>query len=291
MALREDVTRLSHSSTHPAPIPYRGRIAPSPTGYLHLGHAATFWKAYERAVEARGVAILRIEDLDPNRCKSDYADWAIEDLRWLGIEWQEGPFYQSRRRALYLDAWRKLRDGGFIYPCVRSRKDVAQAAICPHEEDPIFPVEWRTPVETGRERPGPEGCNWRFRVPGEEVIGFRDENRGDVTRTALRDFGDFLVWNRENIPAYELAVVVDDIAMGVTEVVRGDDLLTSTARQILIYRALDAAPPAFFHCPLVLDKNGHRLAKRDSSLSLRALRARGCSGEWVIAQAKALTQR
>ena len=280
----------SHSNSSPlSAIPYRGRIAPTPTGHLHLGHAATFWKAYERAVQAGGVAILRIEDLDPNRCKSHYAAAAIEDLRWLGIEWQEGPFYQSRRRALYLDAWRRLRDGGFIYPCVRSRKDVARAAIAPHEDDPVFPVEWRTPVEEGREFKGPEGRNWRFRVPDRQVIGFRDGNCGDVSRTALRDFGDFLVWNRENVPAYELAVVVDDLAMDVTEIVRGEDLLTSSARQILIYRALDAASPAFFHCPLVLDKDGRRLAKRDASLSLRALRSRGCSAEWVIAQAKALT--
>jgi len=256
-----------------------------------LGHAATFWKAHERAVQAGGVAILRIEDLDPNRCKSEFAEAAIEDLSWLGIGWQEGPFYQSAREALYLDAWRKLRDGGFVYPCVRSRKDVARAALAPHEEDPVFPVEWRTPAEEGRERLEPSGCNWRFRVPDGEVIGFRDENCGDISRTALRDFGDFLVWNRENIPAYELAVVVDDLAMGVTEVVRGADLLTSTARQILIYRALGAAPPAFFHCPLVLDKDGRRLAKRDAALSLRALRAYGYSPERAIAKAQALTAR
>ena len=285
------MTSPLNKGAHCTAIPYRGRIAPTPTGHLHLGHAATFWKAYERAVQARGVAILRIEDLDPNRCKSDYAAAAIEDLRWLGIEWHEGPFYQSRRRELYLNAWRRLRDGGFIYPCVRSRRDVAQAALAPHEEDPVFPVEWRTPVEEGRQFQDPKDRNWRFRVPDREVIGFRDGNCGDVSRTALRDFGDFLVWNRDNVPAYELAVVVDDLIMGVTEVVRGEDLLTSTARQILLYRALDAAPPAFFHCPLVLDKDGRRLAKRDASLSLRALRTEGRSAEWVIAQAKALTTR
>jgi glutamyl/glutaminyl-tRNA synthetase len=282
----------SHSnSPPPSPIPYRGRIAPTPTGHLHLGHAATFWKAHERATQARGVAILRIEDLDANRCKPDAADAAIEDLRWLSIQWQEGPFYQSQRRALYLDAWRRLRDGGFIYPCVRSRKDVARAALAPHQEDVVFPVEWRTPVEEGIKFPGPEGRNWRFRVPDWELIAFRDENCGDISRMALRDFGDFLVWNRDNIPAYELAVVVDDLDMGVTEVVRGEDLLTSTARQILIYQALNAAPPSFFHCPLVLDNCGRRLAKRNSSLSLRALRGRGYSAERIIAQAAALTVR
>jgi glutamyl-tRNA synthetase len=131
--------------------------------------------------------------------------------------------------------------------------------------------------------PEPRGRNWRFRVPDGAMIRFRDENFGEISRTALRDFGDFLVWNRDDIPAYELAVVVDDLAMGVTEVVRGADLLTSTARQILIYRALEAAPPAFFHCPLVV-KDGRRLAKRDAALSLRALRARFLVGD-VIAQA------
>ena len=281
----------SHSTSHSSPVPYRGRIAPTPTGHLHLGHAATFWKAHERAMRSRGVAILRIEDLDANRCKSEYADAAIEDLRWLGIEWQEGPFYQSQRRALYLEAWRRLRDGGFLYPCVRSRKDFAQAAVAPHEEDAVFPIEWRAPVEESGRFENPEGRNWRFRVPDWELIGFEDENCGNVSRMALRDFGDFLVWNRENIPAYELAVVVDDLAMAVTEVVRGEDLLTSTARQILLYRALGATPPSFFHCPLILDKDRRRLAKRDASLSLRALRARGYSAGRVIEQAAALTAR
>ena len=168
------ILRSNSDVRPPSPTPYRGRIAPTPTGHLHLGHAATFWKAYERAVQARGVVIIRIEDLDPNRCKSDYADAAMEDLSWLGIEWQEGPFYQSRRRTLYLDAWRRLRGGGFIYPCVRSRKDVAQAAIAPHKEGPVFPVEWRTPVEEGTKFQEPEGRNWRFRVPDGEMISFRD---------------------------------------------------------------------------------------------------------------------
>jgi glutamyl/glutaminyl-tRNA synthetase len=176
-----------------------------------------------------------------------------------------------------------------IHLSVRSRKDVSRAAIAPHEEDPVFPIGWRTPVEEAREFQDPGGRNWRFRIPDGEEIAFYDENCGDVSRTALRDFGDFLIWNRENIPAYELAVVVDDLAMGVTEVVRGEDLLTSTARQILLYRALDAAAPSFFHCPLVLDKDGCRLAKREASFSLRALRSRGYSAEWVIAQAKTLT--
>jgi glutamyl/glutaminyl-tRNA synthetase len=279
------------SSPPKSRISYRGRIAPTPTGYLHLGHAATFWRAHERSVHAGGTTILRIDDLDPNRCNPDFSDAAMEDLSWLGIRWQEGPFFQSRRRTLYLDAWRKLRDRGFIYPCQRSRKDVARAALAPHDEEPVFPIGWRTPAEKGMNRAEPLGCNWRFQVPDGELVEFCDENLGHVSRTALHDFGDFLVWNRDDIPSYELAVVVDDLAMGVTEVVRGADLLTSTARQILIYRALAAEPPAFLHCPLVLDKDGRRLAKRDADLSLRALRAHGDSPENVIAKARELTSK
>jgi glutamyl-tRNA synthetase len=266
---------------------YRGRIAPTPTGYLHLGHAATFWKAHQRSLQFEGVTTLRIDDLDPQRCRRSYAEAAIVDLKWLGVEWHEGPTYQSQRRDLYLDAWRKLRDAGYIYPCMRSRRDVARAALAPHEEEPIFPIEWRRPAEEGIRSLEPRGTNWRFRVPDGESVAFHDGNCGDITRTASRDFGDFLVWNRDDIPAYELAVVVDDLAMGVTEVVRGADLLTSTVRQILIYRALDAQPPAFFHCPLLLDKDGRRLAKRNAALSLRALRAQGYSPEDVIARTKA----
>ena len=125
---------------------YRGRIAPTPSGHLHLGHAATFLRAYERARQFQGIIVLRIEDLDRNRCKLSYVEKTIDDLRWLGIKWHEGPHYQSDRRALYLDAWRRLRDLGCIYPCIRSRNDVARAPTAPHEEGSIFPVEWRTPL-------------------------------------------------------------------------------------------------------------------------------------------------
>lgn len=264
---------------------YRGRIAPTPTGRLHLGHAATFRIAYQRAVEAKGTVVLRVEDLDPQRCKPEFAGAAIEDLAWLGIRWDEGPVFQSARREYFLEVWRRLRDGGFIYPCARSRRDVAEAALAPHDEEPIFPPEWRASAEEALRWKEPKGINWRFRVPDGEAITFEDGNFGLTTRVGLRDFGDFLVWNRDDVPAYELAVVSDDIDMGITEVVRGADLLTSTARQILIYRALGKQPPAFFHCPLVLDGQGRRLAKRSAALSLQALREQGWSPEQVLANA------
>lgn len=266
---------------------YRGRLAPTPTGHLHLGHAATFLAAAERA--SGGTLILRMEDLDINRCLPEYSEAVLEDLAWLGLLWDEGPdvgglfgpYDQAKRRKNYLTAWGLLRDGGFIYPCRRSRKDVATAAVAPHEEEPIFPLAWRAKPEVAQTHATPEGWNWRFRVPDHEEIIFQDASLGAIRRTCLRDFGDFLVWNRENVPAYELAVVVDDIAMGITEVVRGKDLLTSTARQILLYRALQATAPSFFHCPLLTDADGRRLAKREKSLSLRTLRAQGWTPERV----------
>jgi glutamyl/glutaminyl-tRNA synthetase len=272
---------------------YRGRIAPTPTGLLHLGHAATFWRAFQRAREALGVLVWRTEDLDPHRCKKEFAEAAMEDLRWLGIDWQEGPdvggpvgpYEQSARRALYVAAWRRLKEAGWIYPCRHSRKAVAAAALAPHEEEPIFPVEWRGSFQEARSWDDPCGINWRFRVPDGEEITFADGAVGTVVRTALRDFGDFLIWNRDDVPAYELAVVVDDIAMQITEVVRGEDLLTSTARQLLIYRALGAAPPAFFHTPLVCDAQGRRLAKRDAALALRVLREAARRPQDVLAMA------
>lgn len=265
---------------------YRGRIAPTPTGLLHLGHARTFSLAAKRCRENAGTLIFRIEDIDTKRCKKEFADAAIEDLHRLGIFWDEGPdvggsfapYVQSENISYFLSIWEKLKNTGYIYPCRRSRKDVAAAARAPHAEDesadPIFPAEWRPPLGTGAEFSEPGDYNWRFRVPDGEVITFFDEIQGGQTFVAGTDFGDFVVWRRDGVPAYELAVVADDLRMGITEVVRGADLLKSTARQILLYRALGETPPRWAHAPLVLDENGKRLAKRSDALSLRALWAR-----------------
>jgi glutamyl-tRNA synthetase len=274
---------------------YRGRLAPSPTGYLHIGHARTFFIAYERAKTAHGRLVLRMEDLDPDRSRAGYAEAALEDLRWLGIEWQEGPdvggsfapYAQSQRHALYRSAWQKLLNSGFIYPCHCSRKDLAAALSAPHEgadpdDEPIYPgtcrplqgAEFWTSESTDGE---PAGANWRFRAPDGEAVEFDDLNLGPQRFIAGKDFGDFVVWRRESVPSYQLACVVDDAAMQITEVVRGADLLKSTARQILLNHALGFADPAWFHCVLVTDKNGKRLAKRHDALSIRTLRARGIS--------------
>ena len=288
---------------------YRGRLAPSPTGYLHVGHARTFWTAWQRARDAGGTLVMRMEDLDPDRSRSVFADAACDDLRWLGIRWQEGPdkggpfapYIQSKRRGVYLEAWRKLLQGGFLFPCRCSRKDLEAALGAPHEstspgpphqqsgklepldDEPIYPGTCRKnlryapqlPGPTGVELEGPMGANWRFRVPDGEVIEFDDLNLGPQRFVAGEDFGDFVVWRRDGVPSYQLACVADDAAMGITEVVRGADLLKSTARQILLYRALDLDIPRWFHCRLVVDHNGRRLAKRHDALSLRSLRQHG----------------
>ena len=268
---------------------YRGRIAPTPTGHLHLGHAATFFQAHHRAREAGGEIFLRVEDLDPLRCKEEFTRDAMEDLRWLGLDWDGEAVIQSTRRGLFLNAWKKLRDAGFIYPCRRSRREIS--TLAPHEEEPVFPIAWRSPVEDARSFTDPAGMNWRFKVPDSRKVHFTDGYFGDVSKTTLTDFGDFLIWNRDDIPAYELAVVVDDIAMGITEVVRGADLLTSTARQILLYEALGAESPSWYHCPLVCDSQGNRLAKRTGGLSIRDLRAQGKTPAQILEMAAAMQGR
>jgi glutamyl/glutaminyl-tRNA synthetase len=265
---------------------YRGRLAPSPTGLLHLGHARTFWTAQKRARANGGTLVLRNEDIDSTRFKLEFVSEMIEDLRWFGFEWQEGPdcggpfgpYSQSERFHLYRAALEKLHHGGFIYPCTCSRKDVRNAARAPHTEDdePIYPG-------TCRQNRNPEIGNrkysWRFRVLDGETISFIDGNSGPQQFTTGKDFGDFVVCRHDDVPAYQLACVVDDAAMQITEVVRGADLLVSTARQLLLYRALGLNPPAFFHCPLLCDETGERLAKRHDALSLRALRASGKTPE------------
>ena len=262
---------------------YRGRIAPSPTGYLHLGHARTFWIAQERARAAGGTLVLRNEDLDSTRYKMEFVDAMLEDLKWFGFEWQEGPdiggahgpYNQSERRKFYAAALAQLQATGFVYPCTCSRKDILNAARAPHAEDdsePIYPGTCRAKQKTENTK---QKFAWRFRVPEGETISVEDGCFGPQQFVAGKDFGDFVVWRQDDVPSYQLACTVDDAAMQITEVVRGADLLASTARQLLLYRALGLTPPKFFHCPLMLDENGVRLAKRHDALSLRQLRQRG----------------
>lgn len=210
-----------------------------------------------------------------------------EDLAWFGLRWQEGPdvggpsapYSQSERGALYLDAFAKLEAAGAIYPCHCSRQDVSRALAAPHagDQEPIYPGTCRPErrIATIRSGQAHRKVNWRFRVFDGESISFVDGHYGERRYIAGKDFGDFLVWSHDDIPAYQLAVTVDDSAMAITEVVRGEDLLLSTARQLLLYRALKLTPPQFYHCPLITDEAGVRLAKRNDALSLRRLRAGG----------------
>ncbi|GAA3752172.1 hypothetical protein GCM10022270_08610 [Terriglobus aquaticus] len=248
---------------------------------------------------AGGVLVLRDEDLDASRARPEYARAMLEDLAWLRIRWEEGPqvsgdepgafgpYRQSSRFTLYRKVIGDLQRNGWLYRCTCSRRDLASAARAPHAEDddePLYPGTCRDRGCVG------EGA-LRFRVPEGEVVGFVDGGLGPQTFVAGRDFGDFVVERRDGVPSYQLACVADDFAMGITEVVRGRDLLRSTARQILLQRALAYPTPDYFHCALMVDAHGQRLAKRSDALSLRAMRERGVSAAEVRAMALGGTVR
>jgi glutamyl-tRNA synthetase len=243
--------------------------------------------AQERARSHKNSSlVLRNEDLDSARAKPEFVSAMFEDLHWFGFRWQEGPdiggpcgpYSQSERLSLYTAALEQLRAKGAIYPCTCSRKDIQSAASAPHagDDELVYPGTCR---QNQKSQIKNQKFSWRFRVPDGEIISFIDGNLGPQQFTAGKDFGDFVVWRHDGVPAYQLAVVVDDAAMQITEVVRGKDLLISTARQLLLYRSLDLRPPQFFHCPLMTDENGARLAKRHDALSLRALHTQGASPE------------
>ncbi len=233
---------------------------------------------------------MRIEDLDRSRCRPEFTQALLEDLHWIGLEWQEGgarggphgPYTQSERFPLYRDAFDQLQRGGHLFACTCSRREIQQSSLAPHpgDDEPIYPGTCRLlPPISGKTPPLSEQTapriNWRFRVPQGASIEFIDGLCGPQRFVPGDDFGDFVVWRSDDTPSYQLAVTVDDAAMHITEVVRGEDLLRSTARQLLLYQALGLQPPAFVHCPLVTDAFGIRLAKRNQSLSLRALREAG----------------
>jgi glutamyl/glutaminyl-tRNA synthetase len=263
---------------------YIGRLAPSPTGLLHLGHAYAFWVASERARVAGGQLLLRIDDLDRERSKERFVDAMLEDLAWLGIAWEQPVVRQAERVMLYQKALERLIARGLAYPCTCSRKDLELAATAPHEADdePIYNGRCRASVSEGLA----PGVNYRLRVPDEERIVVRDGNLGEHAFICGQDFGDFLLWRKDGMPSYQLATVADDAEMGVTEVVRGRDLLKSAARQILVARGLGVASPAWFHVELVPDESGIRLAKRHDALSIRTLRERGMTPVEVLAMAR-----
>jgi len=223
--------------------------------------------------------------LDGSRCRAEFRDAIAKDLRWFGLEWNEGPdvggpfapYVQSERREVYLAVWKKLRDAGLIYPCTCSRRDVLQSGSAPHHEneEPVYPGTCRPEKGISSDLDSAAGHHWRFRVPEGEALQFVDNRLGVQRAIAGTDFGDFIIWRKDGVPAYQLAVVADDAAMLISEAVRGADLLLSTFRQLLIYRALGLSAPQFYHTELIADSSGRRLAKRDDSLSLRELRQAG----------------
>lgn len=249
-----------------------GRLAPTPSGGLHLGNARTFLVAWLSARSAGGRVLLRIDDLDRARVKPGYVEQALADLRWLGLDWDGEPLYQSQRGAAYAAALEKLRD--YAYPCVCSRREIEMALHAPHagDEEPSYPGTCR-----GRTHTANRPASWRFKADGRRV-----EFDDGVHGRCEFESDDFVIFRNDGVAAYQLATVVDDHFQQVTEVVRGDDLLHSTARQVLLYRALKLTPPRYLHVPLVLDDGGHRMAKRRDSTRLAALREAGVSAAQVI---------
>ncbi|MBS0196776.1 MAG: tRNA glutamyl-Q(34) synthetase GluQRS [Planctomycetes bacterium] len=265
----------------------RTRLAPSPTGALHLGNARTFLANWALARQRSWHITLRIEDLDTPRVKPGVIDLTIDLLRWLGIDWDEGPFVQSHEPAPHLAAMHSLAARGLIYPCDLTRAQIEAAASAPQEgaHDLPFPAHLRPSARpTAFTDSSP---SWRFLVP-DEPVNFTDEFAGPQSHTPARTVGDFVIWTRRDPgkpgqPAYQLAVVVDDARQGITHVVRGDDLLDSAARQILLYRALGLSPlPHYLHLPLVRGSDAKRLAKRHGDTRLDAYRAKGVPRERVI---------
>ena len=272
---------------------YVGRLAPSPTGALHLGNVRTFMVAWLRARQSGGTVILRTEDLDHPKHKAGAAAQAIEDLRWLGFDWDE-EYVQSERIPLYAEALEMLHSKGLAYPCVCSRKDVEAAQSAPHEGDQLhYPgicrerfASWNEAYKFLNPSPMQEKtvripC-WRFRTPDDAHVSFEDGFGGAYSMDVRAQLGDFPLARDEKGAGYTLAVVVDDAAMGVTEVVRGDDLLPATPQQILLYRALGLTEPKFFHVPLVVGPDGRRLAKRHGDTRIASFREDGVKSKDVI---------
>jgi glutamyl/glutaminyl-tRNA synthetase len=283
---------------------YTGRLAPSPTGRLHLGHARTFLCAAERARAAGGRLLMRMDDLDGARSRAEFAADALADLAWLGLRWEQPVVVQSTRLPLYRSALQRLHAAKLIFPCHRSRRDLAEALSAPHEEqkpaaqaahfpdgdatndEPVYPKTWR-PQEDSPLPPLDDAgwaTNWRFRVPDRRQLVFNDGFFGPQVATTGMDFGDFVVWRKDGLPSYQLACAVDDSALGITEVVRGADLIRSTFRQLLLLEALGSPPPSYWHVPLMKDEAGVRLAKRNDSLSLSTLRENGLTPEELRAK-------
>ena len=270
-----------------------GRFAPSPTGDLHVGSALAALAAWASARSGGGRFLYRVEDLDGPRAVPGSVERQIEDVRWIGLDWDEGPggggphgpYCQSERGAIYEDALRRLAEDGHLFPCRLSRKDLRELASAPHGSSglPPYPASLRPaslPADWFDDETGSDAA-LRFRVEAGEVA-FEDRVVGRVVEDVRQSVGDFVLKRRDGVYSYQLAVVVDDLAMGVTEVVRGMDLLDSTARQILLARALGGEPPATAHVPLLVGPDGRKLSKRNEALTVRSLREAGVAPEAFV---------
>jgi glutamyl-tRNA synthetase len=284
---------LPEPPVRPDRIQIVGRLAPSPTGGLHLGHARTFLIAWLAARRAGGKVLLRIEDLDATRVRAAARTEMLVDLSWLGLDWDEGPdlggpnapYVQSERRAIYEAVMERLKARDLIYPCTCTRAEIARAASAPHPEDegPTYPGTCAHRSAADAAGLGDLPFAWRFRVP-QGPVAWDDLFLGPMSLDPSRLGGDFLVGRNGLGPSYQLAVVVDDALMGVNQVIRGDDLVPSTPRQILLYRALGHPVPRFGHVPLAVTPDGRRLAKRDGSIKLATLRSKGIDPRSLVGE-------
>lgn len=267
-------------STPPA---RRGRYAPSPTGPLHLGNLRTALLTWLHARQTGATLVLRIEDIDGPRCDPRWTTQILEDLAWLGLDWDEGPYIQSERSDIYQHALDQLVDAGLAYPCWCSRKEIAEASSAPHGATPVYPGTCRDLTIDEQQRRQAERPDripsWRFRIDGDPEVVVQDGIAGELRQRVGTEVGDFVLKRADGLWAYQHAVVVDDLLMRITDVVRGEDLLDSAPRQVLLWQALapllgvPLTPPAFWHVPLWLDESGHRMSKRDGSASLDELRS------------------
>lgn len=274
------------TAMHTQPASIVGRLAPSPTGYLHLGNAWAFLLAWLAARAAHGSIVLRMEDIDPDRSRPRFADAIEHDLRWLGLDWDAGPFVQSQRMALYTAALHNLTRAEHTYPCYCTRKELRTLAAAPHVGDAGAPYpnicRSLSPAEcAAREQQGRRAA-LRLRCPDHSRVTFVDAVQGPQDISLHDCGGDFALRRPDGVIAYQLAVVVDDARMGVNQVVRGDDIRISTPRQILLCQLLGYATPHYAHVPLLLDQQGERLAKRHASLSLGALREAGVQPQAIV---------
>lgn len=288
--------KTSPPTTQAEEVVVRGRYAPSPTGDLHLGNLRTALLAWLFTRREQGQFVLRVEDLDQPRVRAGAAESMLNDLRWLGLDWDEGPdvggpyapYTQSERLEIYETYLKRLQAADLVYPCYCSRAEIAHAASAPQqgaEDGPRYPGTCRNLTTRERsERERMRHPSLRLRVPDESQVAFTDLVMGPMTQHIQQAVGDFIIRRSDGIFAYQFAVIVDDALMQINQIVRGADLLSSTARQVLLFQLLGFPIPTFAHVPLILDATGKRLSKRDGSTGLAPLRAAGQTPQHIIGQ-------